>query len=189
MNFSRSEYEDQVAIFEWSERLEYKWPCLALLFGSLMGIHLPPKYLNKAAKAGMKKGKPDINLPVARGGYHGLWIELKRSGGEKPRADQERTLRLLAGEGNAAYSCFGSKAAIETITNYILGYIRRDLWKPVETAPRDGTHILGIADGIMTTVYFKGSFNLVECGAFAESGEWWPTHWMELPEARPEERR
>jgi hypothetical protein len=154
-----------------------------------MGIYLPPKYLNKATKAGMKKGKPDINLPVARGGYHGLWIELKRSGGEKPRPDQERMLRLLAGEGNAVYACFGSESATETIVRYIQGHIRRDLWKPVETAPRDGTHILGIADGIMTTVYFADYFQLVVCGAHAEDGEWWPTHWMELPEGRPEERK
>jgi hypothetical protein len=60
---------------------------LALLFGSLMGTRRPPKYLNKAIKAGMKKGKPDINLPVTMGGYRRLWIELKKKGGEKPRED------------------------------------------------------------------------------------------------------
>ena len=29
-----------------------------------MGTKLSPKYLNKAIKAGMKKGKPDINLDI-----------------------------------------------------------------------------------------------------------------------------
>jgi hypothetical protein len=187
---TRSEHEDQVAVFEWAARYESRWPCLALLFGSLMGIPLTPKYLNKAIKAGMKKGKPDINLPVSRGGYHGLWIELKRKGGKKPEPDQERILRMLAAEGNAVYACHGSESAIDTITNYLQGHIRRDLWKPVETAPRDGTHILGIANGIMTTVYFEYDyFNLVECGAYADNGEWWPTHWMKLPEGLPLERR
>jgi len=55
----------------------------------------------------------------------------------------------------------------------------------VETAPRDGTHILGIADGIMTTVYFEDYFSLVVCGAHAEDAEWWPTHWMDLPASMP----
>jgi hypothetical protein len=154
-----------------------------------MGIHLPPKYLNKAKKSGMKKGKPDINLPVSRGGYHGIWIELKRTAGEKPRPDQERLLHLLAFEGNAVYACFGSASAIKILENYIEGRIRRNLWQPIETAPRDGTHILGIANGVMTTVYFEGYFTLVECGSYAEDGEWWPTHWMKLPEGLPEERR
>ena len=86
----RSEFEDQVAVFEWAALHEWRWPCLALLFGSIMGVHLPPKYLNKCLKAGMKKGKPDINLPFPMGGYIGLWIELKKSDGKKPRKEQER---------------------------------------------------------------------------------------------------
>ena len=150
-----------------------------------MGIKLPPKLLNKAIKAGMKKGKPDINLPVPRGEYCGLWIELKRMGGEKPRPDQDRVLKLLAAERNAVYACMGSEAAIRILQQYLRGEIRRDLWNPVETAPRDGTHILGIADGIMTTVYFENYFSLVVCGAHAEDAEWWPTHWMDLPASMP----
>ena len=58
---ARSEYEDQVAVFQWAAINQHRWPCLELLYGSLMGIHLPLKYLNKAKKAGMKKNKPDIN--------------------------------------------------------------------------------------------------------------------------------
>ena len=125
LTLTRSEYQDQVAVFEWSAAHEYRWPCLALLFGSLMGTKLPPKYLNKAIKAGMKKGKPDINLPVTMGGYCGLWIELKKKGGEKPREDQEKTLKMLAVAGNAVYVCKGSAAAIRVIEDYLKGKISR----------------------------------------------------------------
>jgi hypothetical protein len=104
LTLTRNEYQDQVAVFNWASLHEYRWPCLALLFGSLMGTKLPPKYLNRATKAGMKNGKPDINLPVTVGGLR-LWIELKKKGGEKPREDQEKTLKMLAVAGNAVYVC------------------------------------------------------------------------------------
>ena len=121
----RSEYEDQCAVFEWAASMEYKWPCLKLLFGSLMGVKLTPKQLNKFTKAGMKKGKPDINLPVPMGNYCGLWIELKKKGGDDPTDEQEITLKNLAVVGNAVYSCKGSAAAIMIITDYLKGDIQR----------------------------------------------------------------
>lgn len=119
----RTEYEDQVAVFEWALRNEYRYPDLELLFGSIMGVKLHPKILNKMRKAGMKKGKPDINLPVPMGGFCGLWIELKRSGGKKPSPEQVATLQALAKAGNAAYSCQGSSAAIRIIEAYLKGEI------------------------------------------------------------------
>ena len=59
----------------------------------------------------------------------------------------------------------------------------------MEDAPRDGTPILATDGQTITTVYFYargsvetgGSWNLVECGAYAEDGEWTPIYWMELP--------
>lgn len=122
----RSEYEDQVAIFEWAAGMEFTWPCLKLLFGSLMGAKLPPKYLNKYKKAGMKTGKPDINLPVPMGGFCGLWIELKRADGADPTDEQDIMLKNLAIVGNAVYACKGSAAAIRIIDDYLEGKIVRD---------------------------------------------------------------
>jgi len=126
----RPEYEDQVAVFEWAAGMEYKWPCLKLLFGSLMGVKLPPKLLNKYQKAGMKKGKPDINLPVPMGGYCGLWIELKRKGGDKPKGKQEETLKNLAIVGNSAHACWGSANAIKVIKQYLEGKIVKEKTAP-----------------------------------------------------------
>ena len=122
---ARPEYEDQVAIFEWAAGMEFTWPCLKLLFGSLMGAKLPPKYLNKYKKAGMKTGKPDINLPVPMGGYCGLWIELKRIDGKPPKkgSEQDIMLKNLAIVGNAVYACKGSAAAIRIIDDYLEGKI------------------------------------------------------------------
>ena len=119
------EYDAQVAVFEWAALNETRYPCLKLLFGSLMGIHLPPGLLNKARKAGMKKGKPDINLPVPRGGHCGLWIELK-AGDNKPTPEQNETLQALYDEGNSCHVCWGSAATTEIIEAYVRNEIRRD---------------------------------------------------------------
>ena len=55
-------------------------------------------------------------------------------------------------------------------------------WEPIETAPKDEAAILGFADGEMTTVAWnQGYWSLCVPGAYAEDGEWWPTHWMKLP--------
>ena len=57
-------------------------------------------------------------------------------------------------------------------------------WRPLSTAPKDGTRILGFADGDITTVKWTSPgeyWQLCVCGAYAEDAEWWPTHWMPLP--------
>ena len=55
-------------------------------------------------------------------------------------------------------------------------------WKPIETAPKDGTPILGVADREITTIFWcEDYWSLCVSGAFAEDGEWTPTHWMPLP--------
>ena len=64
-------------------------------------------------------------------------------------------------------------------------------WQPIDTAPRDGTPILGFdpVRGNITTVSWlqsngadDGYWNLCVCGAFADDGEWNPMYWMPLPE-------
>lgn len=63
---------------------------------------------------------------------------------------------------------------------------RAQAWLPIETAPKDGTHILGYASGKYAIVYWSGtSWELSEVGAYAENGEWTPTHWQPLPAAPP----
>ena len=63
-------------------------------------------------------------------------------------------------------------------------------WQPIETAPKDGTAVLGYHSGKMTTVYFEfwgGPWKLVAPGSCAEEDDWEPTHWMPLP-SPPQEK-
>jgi len=113
-----SEYHEQVAIFEWAELQQGKWPELALLNGSLNGVKLTIGQAVKAKKAGMKRGYPDMFLPVARREWHGLFIELK-VGKNKASPEQKTWIEALQGQGYCAVICYGANEAIEVIRSYL----------------------------------------------------------------------
>jgi hypothetical protein len=72
--------------------------------------------------AGVRAGVPDIFLPVARWGKHGLWIELK-VGNNKPRKNQNEWLEMLAHLGYAAIVAYSWMEA----KNYIIQYLEENL--------------------------------------------------------------
>lgn len=79
------------------------YPCLRLMY------HVPNEGKRTKATAakmkriGLKKGVPDICLPVARGGFHGCYIEMKAVGG-KATKEQCEYLDALRLEGYLARS-------------------------------------------------------------------------------------
>ena len=80
----QKEYDIQCNIFLWAQLLAIReYPELELLNASLNGVRLTIGQAKKVKKSGMRKGYPDLFLPVARGGYHGLYVELKRKKGGK----------------------------------------------------------------------------------------------------------
>ena len=115
----KSEYEEQCSIFEWAAIKKIERPELRLLNSSLNGVRLSIGAAKKAKRAGMKAGFPDIFLPVARGEHYGLFIELKRVGGPKPKPEQEQWLKWLSAEGYDCYCCKGAEAAIRIILGYL----------------------------------------------------------------------
>ena len=61
-------------------------------------------------------------------------------------------------------------------------------WKPIATAPKDGSHILVFADGKITSAYFDcwspiyGTWQLcVPSDGYRDSDEILPILWMTLP--------
>lgn len=71
---------------------------------------------------GLLKGMPDLMLPCARSGFHGLFIEMKSPTGSV-RADQRQVHADLRSEGYAVVVCrswLEGKAAIEV-------YMRNEL--------------------------------------------------------------
>lgn len=71
-------------------------------------------------RAGLRKGFPDLFIPVPNKDKHGLFIELK-VGKNKPTTDQKIWLELLNKNGYLAKVCYGFNEAIETINSYMRG--------------------------------------------------------------------
>ena len=117
------EWQHQAKIFEWAERFQAEFPEIALLNGSLNGVRLSIGQAVKAKRTGLKKGFPDIFLPVSRNEYHGLFIELKRKHSGVVSADQKTWLTALNKQGYLAIVCKGSDATIELIQKYLDGDI------------------------------------------------------------------
>lgn len=115
------ETQEQQALFQWAEMMSTRWPELKLLY------HIPNegKRSRKAGarlKAeGLRPGVPDICLPVARSGNHGLYIELKRVKGSRVTQDQIQWIEELLKQGYAAAVCRGCDEAIGMIERYLSG--------------------------------------------------------------------
>lgn len=112
------ESAEQEAVFEWAEYSLGKYPELKLLHHIPNGGQRNPREAKSLKRQGVKSGVPDLSLPVARGGYHGLYIELK-AGKNKPTAKQLEWLSELKKQGYYAVVCYGSAEAIKIITGYL----------------------------------------------------------------------
>lgn len=113
-----SEHQEQCIIFKWAELNRKAHPTLKLMYGTLNGVFVGLKYARKLKRAGLIAGVPDIVLPVARGGFHGLYIELKVDK-NKPSETQKEFIKMLIAEGYEAVVVWGSKDAINKIKSYL----------------------------------------------------------------------
>lgn len=115
-----SEAEEQTAVMEWSQLIIGKYPDIRLLFHIPNGGSRHPAEAAHLKAQGVKAGVPDLFLPVPRGGYHGLFVEMKTRDGKISEA-QRRWLHDLKDQGYAVAVCHGARAAIDTIQGYMEG--------------------------------------------------------------------
>ena len=117
------EYDDQCSVFEFAQLMIFtkQYPDLKMLWASLNGVRLTIGQAVKAKNAGMKKGYPDIGLDVARCGYHGLRIEMKREKGGKLEPEQKEWLQDLTDYGYFACVCEGAAPAKSILIKYLRG--------------------------------------------------------------------
>lgn len=112
---------EQRIIFQWAAMETAAHPELGLLYAIPNGGKRAIKTAIALKAQGVKSGVPDMCLPVSRGGYHGLYIELKRQKGGTVSETQKSWITALAGQGYKAVVCRGAEDAIGTIKNYLGG--------------------------------------------------------------------
>ena len=113
------EAEEQAELFRWAGLCRQQFPEIELLYHIPNGGSRDIKEAANLKWQGVKAGVPDLCLPVARGGWHGLYIELK-VGRNKPTEKQAAWIRELSKQGYAAKVCYGWEAASQVIRNYLL---------------------------------------------------------------------
>lgn len=120
MTKTLTEHQEQVLIFNWAEMSIGRYPMLKYMFSTLNGVRLTIGQATKAKRGGNKRGVPDIILPYNNGIYSGLWIELKVDK-NKTSKEQRDYIEHLNSNGYIAVVAYGSKEAIDIITNYVKG--------------------------------------------------------------------
>ena len=119
-----SEHAEQSAVIMWARMMEGKYPELRWLHSSLNGIVIPAtvavraKIINHMKAEGMKRGVPDLFLPVARRGFHGLFIEMKIIGGVLSE-EQKEFLAFAAEQHYLDKVCYNADEATETLEWYL----------------------------------------------------------------------
>ena len=113
------EHDEQVALFERiALMVRRNYPELALLFAIPNGEYRPKRVAFRLKEEGVKPGVPDLCLPVSRGGFHGLWIEMKVKTNVLS-IEQKGWLEGLTNEGYFARVCYGQDEAFDTIISYL----------------------------------------------------------------------
>ncbi len=111
---------EQRMVFKWAELASATYPELRLLYAIPNGGKRAIKTAIALKAQGVKAGVPDMCLPVPRGGYHGLYVELKRQKGGTVSDYQKSWINALNNQGYKATVCRGAAEAMETISEYLM---------------------------------------------------------------------
>ncbi len=114
------EDSEQMTLFRWAVFQSGKYPELDLLFHIPNGGKRGKSEAARFKAMGVKAGVPDLFLPVPRGGFHGLFIELKAPNGVKS-GNQDKWLKALSSQGYSVHLCYGWEKASAVILEYLNG--------------------------------------------------------------------
>lgn len=112
------EANEQEILFRWARLVRCTYPELDLLYHIPNGGSRNELEAASLKRQGVKAGVPDLCLPVARGEYHGLYIEMKY-GKNKTSDKQNEWISALTAQGYAVAVCYGWEEAQRLITKYL----------------------------------------------------------------------
>lgn len=115
-----SEHQEQTWLFTWKDKLTPKYPELQAMYAVPNGGLRHVVIAKQLQAEGVKSGVPDVHLPVPRGPFAGLWIEMKSL---DPKAcmtpNQKAWFKLLTELGHRCVCCHGWVKASDAIEEYL----------------------------------------------------------------------
>jgi hypothetical protein len=117
-----SEHSQQVALFIWAADMlrAGMYPELRWMFAVPNGGDRRASVAASLVAEGVKSGVLDIMLPVARGGMHGLFIEMKRPQPPGKVSDKQKEfMDFLTQQGYESAVCWTWLEAVEVICEYL----------------------------------------------------------------------
>lgn len=120
-NLHASEHAEQVAFFRWLALQSNAHPEFLLAFAIPNGGYRRTITAAQLKAEGVKAGVPDVMLPVPRGEWHGLFIEMK-STAKSARVSAQQTLWIAAlrEQGYRVDVCRGWDEARDRALDYLL---------------------------------------------------------------------
>lgn len=112
-----SEETEQIHLMVWCRYMESKFPELETIYHIVNEGKRTAVTGGKLKEMGLRKGMPDVHLPVSHCAFASLYIEMKKIGG-KPTAEQIDRLEVLERWGNAVAICEGAEQAEKVLTAY-----------------------------------------------------------------------
>lgn len=114
-----TEHQEAVAFMQAVRLNEARHPDLRMLFAVPNGGDRHKAVAAKLKAEGVKAGVLDYILPVARGGFHGLAIELKRRKRGQTSGEQEQWIEAFRAQGWRAEVCKGWEQALAVLSDYL----------------------------------------------------------------------
>jgi hypothetical protein len=114
-----TEHSLQAALFCWASQNRAKWPELRWMFAIPNGGMRGKVTASRLKAEGVKKGVPDIFLPVAKGGFHGLFIEMKKRVNGRMSIEQKTFSEAMTRKGYMFACCNSTEKAIVVIEAYL----------------------------------------------------------------------
>ena len=118
------EDSEQIKLFQWAELQSGKYPELRWMYHIPNGGSRNKLEACKLKRMGVRSGVSDVFLPMPKGGWCGLYIEMKAGKG-KPTKNQLEFITAMLKQGYAAQVCTGFEAAKNTILQYLRGDLRK----------------------------------------------------------------
>jgi hypothetical protein len=124
------EHQIQAALLQWLKWEQKRFPELAYLYHvpNEFGRKITPAQAGRIKALGCRSGVPDLCLPVPRGKFAGLYMEIKAPDGELTPAQRD-FLQFLSSVGYATSVCRTAPEARDRILSYL------NLPKPEEKPP------------------------------------------------------